>query len=471
MLLTISMTATPHGPATDLGFLLGKHPQRLQEKSLAFGTATVFFPNATADLCTAALVVDVDALSLTRRGPGAAALQPYVNDRSYVSSSFTAVAIAQVFRSALQGTCKERPALAQTALPFVVEVSVVGARGDFVRSVFEPLGYAVVVDDVSGNAFVDDGALVTLRLTQTIRLSELLSHLYVLLPALDDDKHYFVGKDEVEKLLDHGKGWLEAHPHKELITRRYLKHLRFLADEALDRLDVDDEADADEKEQAVEAAVEAAGAGAEKKKSLNDLRLDRVAEVLRERGVTRVIDLGCGEGKLLKRLLKQPELTAIAGVDVSIRALQIAKERLKWEELKPLQKARLSLFQGSLTYRDARFSGFDAAVCVEVIEHLEPSRLRSFSRVVFGAGNRVVVVTTPNAEFNVRYEGLTGMRHSDHRFEWSRAEFADYCKRVADEYGYEFVVEGIGDVDPNEPNDAADVGASTQMAIFEQKAG
>jgi len=147
VLLTIS---TPHVPATDLGFLLHKNPARAQATALPFGTATVVYPEARDDLCTAALVVDVDPVALVRDRAGGprgndGSLERYVNDRPYAASSFLSVAIGKCFGTAMSGRCKERPELAGTALPLVSELPVVPCRGGapLLRRLFEPLGYDV----------------------------------------------------------------------------------------------------------------------------------------------------------------------------------------------------------------------------------------------------------------------------------------------------------------------------------------
>ena len=128
------------------------------------------------------------------------------------------------------------------------------------------------------------------------------------------------------------------------------------------------------------------------------------------------------------------------------RALAQAARRLRLERMGERQRERVNLFQGALTYEDPRFAGYDAAVLMEVVEHVDPPRLAALERVVFGAARPgLVVVTTPNVEYNVLYEGLSGSRHADHRFEWTRAEFAAWGERVAAAYGYSVEVDGIGD--------------------------
>jgi 3' terminal RNA ribose 2'-O-methyltransferase Hen1 len=462
MLLTITSTRPP---ATDLGHLLHKHPARVQVVELPWGRGHVFYPEASAERCTMALLLDVDPVGLVRRGRGAAdgLLEQYVNDRPYVASSFLSVALAEAFGSAMAGRSRERPELAQAALPLEATLAVLPCRGgkSLLRRLFEPLGYAVDAErHPLDAAFPDwgDSAYYTVRLRAETRLSELLTHLYVLVPVLDDDKHYWVGEGEVDKLLRRGEGWLAAHPERELIARRYLKHRHALARAALARLADESEPDPD----ATAAAHADEEAAVEERLSLNAQRLGLVLAVLRERGVRRVLDLGCGEGRLLQVLLKDTAFEEIVGVDVSHRALELAAERLQLDRLPPRQRARVRLLQGALTYRDRRLAGYDAATVIEVVEHLDPPRLAAFERVLFEcAQSPTVVLTTPNVEYNARFERLPAgqLRHRDHRFEWTRAEFQAWARAVAERFGYAVRFLPVGPEDPA-------VGAPTQMGVF-----
>lgn len=464
MLLTLSTT---HYPATDLGYLLHKHPQRCQTFPLTFGTASVFYPEATAERCTVALLLDIDPVNLvrgkSRSSQSERLLEQYVNDRPYVASSFLSVAIANVFSTALSGHCKQLPELANTPLPFTVRLPVLPCRGGeaFLRKLFEPLGYeitAVVLPLDDQFPEWGNSRYFSVSLHQTIRLSDLLSHLYVLMPVLDDDKHYWVGDDEVEKLLRHGSGWLSSHPDCENITRRYLKRQRQLTHQALAQLIEPDDSILEEE------AIQPEESGLERLFSLNQLRLETVVAVLQDCGAKRIVDLGCGEGKLLRMLLKNRAFEQITGVDVSPRILEIAQERLSREHLSPMQQSRFQLLQGSLTYRDSRLKDYDAATLIEVIEHLDPDRLTALEHVVFEfAHPEYVIVTTPNVEFNVRFPNLPAaqFRHADHRFEWTRAEFQTWANRVAEEFGYTVAFQGIGLEDPT-------VGSPTQMGVFKR---
>jgi SAM-dependent methyltransferase len=498
VLLTIS-TASPAAswPATDLGYLLHKNPARVQAFEVTAGTAHVFYPEATAQRCTAALLLEVDPVGLVRgrRGQGAAdgfSLGQYVNDRPYAASSLMAVALSRVFRTAMAGRCEARPELAATPLPLQIHVPVVPCRGgpDLARRFFEPLGWQVHATPIAlEEAFGEwgDSRYVDLLVSGEVRLADALNHLYVLLPALDDAKHYWVSTDEIDKLVRAGGGWLARHQEKELITRRYLAHRSGLYRPALARLAEVDDAAAESFDNAVPAEdsqesgsgepaydpdiepQDAAGARAEGQAVAEDRRIPlaqqrrgAVLAVLRSAGATRVADVGCGEGALTAALLADPVFTEIVAADVSSRALEIAEQRLRLDTRSPRQRERVSLIQSSLTYRDERLAGLDAIVLMEVIEHVDPPRMAALERTVFtDAAPALVVVTTPNTEYNVRFEFLApgAMRHRDHRFEWTRSEFAAWAERVGDERGYDVRLLPVGTEDP-------EVGAPTQLAVF-----
>ena len=355
MLLTITTTKAP---ATDLGYLLHKNPSRLQSFSLAFGEAHVFYPEIATERCTAALLLDIDPVGLVRKKRGPAGegglLEQYVNDRPYVASSFLSVAIARVFRSAMAGMSKERPELVDVPLPLLARVTVLPCRGgeELLRKLFEPLGYQVRVNHHPlDEKFPQWGAgpYYTVELENSVPLKQLLTHLYVLIPVLDADKHYWIGQAEVEKLLENGKGWLQSHPEREAIVSRYLR-FRKLTRQALARLVEEEAPDADEEqEQRSEQEIEI-----EKPIKLHEMRLRTVAQELKASGAKRVLDLGCGEGKLLRELLKEKQFDEIVGMDVSYRSLEVAQERLRLDTMPAPQKKRIRLFQGSLMYFKGR---------------------------------------------------------------------------------------------------------------------
>jgi 3' terminal RNA ribose 2'-O-methyltransferase Hen1 len=355
----------------------------------------------------------------------------------------------------MSGVCRDRPELAGRAIPLEARVTPLPLRGadGLAAELFAPLGWTVTIERIAGPSGPSRYVDLTLRGAQ--KVADALNQLYVLIPALDEDKHYWVGDDEVEKLLARGGAWLAAHPARETIARRYLKRRRDLVRFAMARLapeeDAEDAAPAPPPEAALEAPIR-----------LHDARLDIVADALRATGARVVADLGCGEGRLLKRLLREKQFTKIIGLDVSSRALEHAAERLGLDGPRAPAEGRVALLHGALTYRDDRWREAEAVALVEVIEHLDPDRVPMAVEVVFGdAAPKTVVVTTPNADYNALFPTLPAgaFRHPDHRFEWTRAEFAAWAADIEARFGYRAEISGIG------PEDA-ERGAVTQMAIF-----
>ncbi|MEV7593065.1 3' terminal RNA ribose 2'-O-methyltransferase Hen1 [Streptomyces sp. NPDC089922] len=476
MFLTITTTGTAENPATDLGFLLHKHPDRVRAESQSHGTAHVFYPEATAERCTAALMLEVDPVALVRRGRGKgrggapdAALAQYVNDRPYAASSLLAVALGGVFRTALKGRCALRPELPERALPLRIEIPVLPARGGaaLVHRLFGPLGWEHVSAEPLplDERFPEWGEsrYVRLVLEGELRLADALRQLYVLLPVLDDAKHYWISPDEVDKLMRAGDGWLAAHPEHALISSRYLARHKRLTQNAIERLELVRLAESDGSEvEEIDNAVDEHADTQERPVPLAARRREAILAALKAAGAARVLDLGCGQGQLLQALLGDVSFTRIVGMDVSVRALQIAARRLRLERMGERQSARITLLQGSLAYTDKRLAGYDAAVLSEVIEHLDPERLPALEYAVFGAARPgTVLVTTPNVEYNVRWETLPAghVRHDDHRFEWTREEFRAWAEPVAQRHGYTVAYVPVGDDDP-------EVGPPTQMAVF-----
>lgn len=461
MLLTIGAAV----PGTDLGYLLHKNPSRIHSFELSFGKAHVVYPELGSDRSQVALLLDVDPIGLVRgrHHVGEGSLDQYVNDRPYVASSFLSVALSRVFGTAMSGRSKERQDLADKPMDLEAAIAVVPCRGGepFLRKLFEPLGYQVVSEHHPlDERFPEWGEsdYYTVLLRAHVRLQDLLTHVYVLIPVLDAEKHYWVGEDEVEKLLRKGEGWLASHPEREAIAARYLRYDRKLTRDALARLVDEDVPDPE----ALETAHLREELEIEAPLKLWEQRIGAVLSALLAAGAKTVIDLGCGEGRLLKALLSDRSFERIVGMDVSWRSLEFAHKRLYLDQMPPAQRKRIELIHGSLMYRDKRLSGFDAAAVIEVIEHLDSPRLAAFERVLFEhAQPKTAVVTTPNSEYNVLFPTLsTGtFRHKDHRFEWTRAEFAAWAVDVAKRFRYTVRIVPIG------PEDVS-VGAPTQMGVF-----
>ena len=462
MFLTINAPIS----GTDMGYLLLKNPARVHSFDLTYGKAHVFYPELSDTKSFACLLIDIDPVGLVRgrnQGAGEGTLDQYVNDRPYVSSSFLSVAMSRVFGTAMGGRSKERQELADTPLEWTAVLAVAPCRAGegFIRVLFEPLGYAVKAErHPLDERFPEwgEGFYYTITISGTKRLQDLLTHIYVLVPVLDAEKHYWVGDEEVEKLLRKGEGWLAAHPQREAITSRYLRYDRRLTRDALARLAEEDAPDPEAIEQVhtneeleIEAPIR-----------LWEQRIGAVLSALRAVHAKTVLDLGCGEGKLLKPLLQDKAFERLVGMDVSWRSLETARRRLYMDQMPDAQRKRIELIHGSLMYRDKRLEGFDAATVIEVIEHLDPPRLAAFERVLFECAQpKAAIITTPNSEYNVKFETLPAgkFRHKDHRFEWSRQEFSSWAHGIGERFGYSVRFLPIG------PEDSV-VGAPTQMGVF-----
>ena len=452
MILTISTT---RNPATALSWLLHKRPDKVQSFPMPQGNAYVFYPEISDEKTTVALLLDIDTVGLVRKKDNSSfALEQYVNDRPYAANSYLSTALARVFSSALNGICKERPELTDTLFPLEITIPALYGGEKLIRQLFEPLGYTVdILPRQLDDKFPEWGEspYSHTKLTITARLCDALRHLFILIPALDNKKHYWIGEDEIQKLIDKGEGWLAAHPARELIAGRYLR-LRSFKDTALELLsNEEDEKDEGEEEDDTGDST-----------PLWRERLEMVTALLLERGAESVIDLGCGDGKYIQRFLREGQFKKITGMDVSLRSLRLASGHLNIDELYGAKKERVTLFQGSLMYRDKRIAGYDAAIAVEVMEHIDPDRLKAFEEAVFkDAASKTVIITTPNKEYNALYSWLNGkgLRYSDHRFEMSRSEFKGWAEDICGQYGYSVSFEQIGASD-------SILGAPTQLALF-----
>ncbi|MDO4544956.1 MAG: 3' terminal RNA ribose 2'-O-methyltransferase Hen1 [Bacillota bacterium] len=464
MLLTIAY----RGKNTqNMGYLLHKNPYRAQQFELNFGKVYVFYPEISDAQTTAALVLDIDPIALAKgkQGSNGQGLFSYVNDRPYVASSFMSTALAKVFGTAMSGRCDKMQELADTPLDLKATIHMLPCRGtpDFAKEVFEPLGYetsyrTTILDEKFPEW--EDSTYIDLTISGKVTLATLLNHLYVLIPAFDKQKHYWVGSDEIDKLVKHGEGWLLNHPARNRIVNRYFAKRRSLAHIARNRLiEMEEEVELGLDEDEIENQVEISNK--ERRISLNEMRLEAVKNAVIESGASSVIDLGCGDGKLIKLLLEEPQIKKITGVDVVVSILERAKSRLHYDRLPPFKKEKLSIMQASLIYKDGRFCGYDAACLVEVIEHIDSQRLSALERIIFEyAAPETVIVTTPNREYNANYEWIRDkLRHDDHRFEWSRKEFEAWTRHICTSFGYTVETNGIGEMDEK-------VGTPTQMGVF-----
>lgn len=461
MLMTITMKGSH---TQELGYLLHKNPYRAQRFDLSFGKAYVFYTEVSDSRTTAALLLDLDPIDLARGKLGAkdGGLFDYVNDRPYVSSSFMSTAINRVFSTAMNGKCAKRQELADSALDLEAVIYNLPVRGDkeLVKEVFEPLGYEITMrESILDERFAQWGGslYIDLTLRGKLKLCDLLDHIYVLIPVFDKQKHYYMSEEEIDKLLRHGERWLQAHPKKNTIIRRYFDMRRSYANKAIERLlEAIPEKDTESAEEQITHVQQ------EKRIPLNTQRLEAVKNAVVQSGAASVLDIGCGEGRLTSLLLRERQIRKVTAADVSVSALERAKQKLNLDRMQPYLSDKLTLMQASLLYKDKRLEGFDAACVVEVIEHIDEPRIPLFEKVLFGfAKPKTVIVTTPNKEYNDNYPTLENgtLRHKDHRFEWTRPQFKAWCCHICEEFGYTAAYMEIGDVDDR-------CGTPTQGAVF-----
>jgi 3'' terminal RNA ribose 2''-O-methyltransferase Hen1 len=439
--------ATTRPKAADLGFILYKHPDRVfrsdssRNKNLK---AVGFYPEAGDERCEFVLLVEVDPVERVRGLAWNGGIAQYVEPLPFLASSYMSQAISLCLRSAMNGIVSSKDpsedarlrAMAVEHWPLEIKVSPIRTSPALIERMFQPLGWEVTIDsmplDVPG--VERDNALHTVTLKGSSTVQDALTQLYVLLPALDPVRHYFYDEAEVAKLLEKSRNWLETHPARNLIVGRYLSKSRELREAAMSQF-----------EEAVEAPQEAAI-----EVSAHSARHMRIAEAVSAMGDVRIVDLGCGEGKLLSRLAFLPGKIEIVGVEPSLRDLEKARKNLSRNPARQMDP-RVKLRHGSIAYADDSLRNFDVAILSEVIEHIDPERLDHAERCVFGFMKpEVVIVTTPNAGFNTVFGLSDGeFRHRDHRFEWSVDEATDWCRRVAATYGYEFEIDGAGGYDEN----------------------
>lgn len=463
MLLTITMKGTN---TQELGYLLHKNPYRAQSFELSFGMAYVFYTEVTNNRTTAALLLKLNPIDLARGKLGSkdGGLFDYVNDRPYVSSSFMSTALNRIFSTAMNGRCTKRQELADSALDLEAVIYNLPVRGEktFVQEVFEPLGYQVGIrESILDDKFVEWGesCYIDLTISGKLKLSDLLNHLYVLIPVFDKQKHYYMSEDEIDKLLRHGKGWISSHPKKNQIIHRYFDMKRSYANKTIAKLL---EMESEIEETTVTDDTTETMPQTQKRVPLNTQRMEAVKNAVLSSGAQSVLDIGCGEGKLTSILLREQQIKRITAADVSVSVLEKAKQKLNYERMQDYLKNKLTLIQASLLYKDRRFEGFDIACVIEIIEHLDPPRIPLFEKVLFGSAKpKTVVLTTPNKEYNDNYSTLENgtLRHKDHRFEWTRKEFRNWCEHICEEFSYTVIYQNIGETDEN-------YGSPTQAAIF-----
>lgn len=466
MLFTLTCTG-PHAPR--LPELFNRNPQELHTVTLSAGRVHLFFPELTSERVTAAFLLDLEPAGVERRPRGGMHAPKLVadilHDRAYISSATLISALGPLLEPILEPCGKTARAGCQQSLPLEAHLHAVTCRRGGVallQRLFVPLGFELHAEPLVPMAQQGGGSYVwQLVLKRECPLQVFLRHLYLLTAVMDDDAPEWEREDEAERLLTLGETWLSDHPEQAWILergrsiRRRLLHpgleplLSMAGERPVDRLRA--------LEPGLEARLEAG-------LNLVSRRLQAVVRVLEQQRISRVGDLGCGEGRLLKELLARPQFKRIVGLDVAVECLERASRRLRLDQLPEAQADRVQLLHGSVLYYDKRLEGLEALTLLEVLEHIDPEKLPLVEEVLFeGLRPPLVIVTTPNQSFNGRLEGLLAgqLRHSDHRFEWTREQARRWAEGVSYRHSYRFQLEELGERD-------LEVGAPTVMVIFQR---
>jgi len=434
----MSVQSTNVSPPTEWGYLFGKHPQRAQVFETGYGEARVWY-TAHAPL-TIAVWERIAPYGTPRDSHAHIVTRHPITANLYCTSSLWASTLHTLFSTAMSGRCTQRPALVDREARVCVEIAPVLVRAkshSILRQAFQPLGYDVRAQYAPLDAELgwDTSDFARLTLThEAVTVPDVLRHLYIIIPALSNIYHYAPNQDTVQVLRDYAP-WLLEHPLRKFIVKRALQYHPNLIGSLYAGWGLEQDAHQ---------------ARTRKHRGLHYARHLCIARTLKDARAESVLEIGCGGGKFLSVLKKEGfAQTALAGVDIEPRYLRRAQ---KW-----LPEATFKV--GSALYADELWANYDAVVASEVIEHLGVSRTDIFAEQVLGVTRpRLWVLTTPNREYNAEY-GLSGLRHRDHQFEWTRAECRAWGERVAAEYGYTVEWSGIG-----EPHPA--YGASSQMLVF-----
>ncbi|MCM3572375.1 3' terminal RNA ribose 2'-O-methyltransferase Hen1 [Mesobacillus subterraneus] len=432
-----------------ISHLLAKNPNNLYERNQKGHAVRLFFSSFTEREVEATVFVAPDSLELVKNQGNQYDITHYINDREFAVSSIFISLIRTALGTALNGQPKEEY-IKWVKHPFDLELSfgpvASGLSDHQIVDLFEPLGFNVSINrpQIEYNFNLKSKSSVRfITLKGRTPLQMALRQIFVLIPVLDNYKHYFIDEKEIEKLERYGEGWLDDHPQKSFILKKALRFKNVY--------------------ELVEGQEKDTAAPEMRKIRLNDMRYEKIVDTVNGfENKESIVDLGSGEGKLSTRLGFIPGVKEILAVEPSEEASIRAMERFAQAEgkdyfIKPTQ------LWGSLFYYDERLKGKDVIILCEVIEHIDEERLsKVFQTILQDYRPKNLVVTTPNKEYNALYEMDTEFRHGDHRFEWSREEFEAWCKARNEEGEYELIFDGIGELDEQ-------FGFPTQMCIFKRK--
>ncbi|MEK4148209.1 3' terminal RNA ribose 2'-O-methyltransferase Hen1 [Robertmurraya sp. FSL W8-0741] len=437
-----------------LSYLLAKNPNHLYERQVNNHFVRMFFSKFSKEEVEVTFFVTPDPIELSRNNSERYEITSYINDREFVVSSIFCTFLRSALATALNGKPHEeyehwvnhRFNLQFSFGPLSSQLS----DNDIIE-LFAPMGYKTTISageiDYHMNFKTKSSArYITVEGLTTLQMG--LRQLFVLIPVLDNYKHYYIDDKEIEKLERYGEGWLDAHPQREFILRQALrfKDLYSLVEKQTEKgsnnQDNNDEI---------------------RTMRLNDLRYEKIIDSIRQIPFKdSIVDFGSGEGKLSVQLGFIEGVKEILAVEpsesASIKALKRYEKMARKENfLMPEQ------IIGSLFYFDERLKNKDIVILCEVIEHIDKHRLPKIMKTILNDYKpKVVMITTPNQEYNKVYKMNEEYRHPDHRFEWTRDEFREWCEIQNGKNDYELTFDGIGE-------EHELYGTPTQMCLFMRK--
>ncbi|MCK1992095.1 3' terminal RNA ribose 2'-O-methyltransferase Hen1 [Peribacillus muralis] len=432
-----------------ISYLLSKNPNNLYERKHKGHVVRLFYSTFTETEMEATIFVTPDPIELVKNTANSYDITHYINDREFAVSSIFCSLIRSALGTALNGQPKEEHA-EWVNHPFSFQFDfgpVVSTLSDNqLRELFEPIGYEVSITrpDIQYSFDMKDRSSTrTVSLKGLKTLQEGLRHLFVLIPVIDNYKHYYIDEKEIDKLERYGEGWLDDHPMRDFIYRQSLrfKEVYSIVENKKPEMKKDDK---------------------ESKVRLNDLRYEKIFDTVSQMHPSSVVDFGSGEGKLSVRLGFIEGVKEILAVEPSQSATLKALGR--FDKVKDKEKFVIPKpLWGSLFYYDEELKNKDVIILCEVIEHIDEHRLpKVMDTILQDYQPRALILTTPNREYNEVYDMEDALRHNDHRFEWTRAEFQQWCTARNHDDSYDLRFEGIGEEHVTQ-------GCPTQMCVFERK--
>ncbi|MDN4617361.1 3' terminal RNA ribose 2'-O-methyltransferase Hen1 [Paenibacillus sp. PsM32] len=484
MYLTIKATGEH---ANMISHLLAKNPHNLYDRTEKGARVRLVYTSFEPHDTEAILFVTPDPIELVKGTPDHYDITQYINDRELAVSSLFCSYIRPALGTALNGKPKA-DYMNWVDYQFDLQMTFGPVASDLpdhvVESLFQPLGYEVQMERGEIDYSFDLKNRSTVRHIQISgqqTLQQMLRQVYILIPVLDNYKHYYINEDEIERLRRYGEGWLSTHPQHDLMIKRSLRFAPLIKeyeqqvanDASMDTLltEISTHSVEDATAQAESAEPLEIIDGLETTIEppvvrLNELRYRAIVEqvsLLPQR--KQVIDFGAGEGKLSVRLGQIEGVEQVWAVEPSmqsqLRAIdRFAKLEGRTDDVIPV------ITTGSLFYRDERWIDQDVIILCEVIEHINEVRLPQVIHTLFTDYRpQTLIITTPNREYNEVYDMDTEeIRHADHRFEWTRAEFEQYCTQWIQNRPYTFTISGIGEKHEQ-------YGQPTQMVVFHRTGG